>query len=88
MILDKAVYQALIVAYGSSRSDRQFELVVLFQLLRSDARFPSAVALGQYTKAIAEEFWTRSSNRGNLDEDDCACFVGKIRMILKCFQKD
>merc|ERR1712238_175221 len=41
--------------------DRRVELVQLFGLLRSDGIFPSAVTLGQYTRAIAEGFSKRSS---------------------------
>ena len=79
VITDEAAYQAFIVACGRSGSDRQVELVVLFWLLRSDAIFQSTVTLGQYTKAITEEFSMRPGNGENLDENNCARFVGKNR---------
>ena len=50
------------VACGRSKSDRRMELVKLFGLLRSDGIFPSAVTLGQYTRAIAEGFSRRSTD--------------------------
>ena len=49
------------IACGRASSDRRVELVKLFGLLRSDGIFPSAVTLGQYTRAIAEGFAKRSS---------------------------
>ena len=49
------------IACGRASSDRRVELVKLFGLLRSDGIFPSAVTLGQYTRAIAEGFSKRSS---------------------------
>lgn len=49
------------IACGRAASDRRVELVKLFGLLRSDGLFPSAVTLGQYTRAIAEGFSKRSS---------------------------
>jgi len=49
------------VACGRAGSDRRVEIVKLFGLLRSDGIFPSAVTLGQYTRAIAEGFSKRSS---------------------------
>lgn len=49
------------IACGRSNNDRRVELVKLFGLLRSDGIFPSAVTLGQYTRAIAEGFSKRSS---------------------------
>lgn len=61
IIPDEAAYRALMVACGRIGSDRRVELVKLFGLLRSDGIFPSAVTLGQYTRAIAEGFSKRSS---------------------------
>ena len=49
------------IACGRASSDRRVEVVKLFGLLRSDGIFPSAVTLGQYTRAIAEGFSKRSS---------------------------
>ena len=56
------------VACGRSTSDRRVELVKLFGLLRLDGIFPSAVTLGQYTKALAEGYSKRSTSE-LLDED-------------------
>ena len=55
--------QSLIVACGRSCSDRRLEVVKLFGFLRADGNFPSAVTLGQYTRAIAEGFSKRSSGK-------------------------
>jgi len=52
---------SLMIACGRASSDRRVELVKLFGLLRSDGIFPSAVTLGQYTRAIAEGFSKRST---------------------------
>lgn len=60
IIPDEAAYRALIVACGRTKSDRRMELVKLFGLLRSDGIFPSAVTLGQYTRALAEGYSKRS----------------------------
>ena len=49
------------IACGRASSDRRVEVVKLFGLLRSDGIVPSAVTLGQYTRAIAEGFSKRSS---------------------------
>jgi hypothetical protein len=68
IVPDEAAYRALMVACGRARSDRRVELVKLFGLLRSDGIFPSAVTLGQYTKAVAEGYSKRSS--GLVQEDD------------------
>ncbi|GAX24917.1 hypothetical protein FisN_2Lh192 [Fistulifera solaris] len=68
IVPDEAAYRALMVACGRNRSDRRVELVKLFGLLRSDGIFPSAVTLGQYTKALAEGYSKRSIN--NEKEDD------------------
>jgi hypothetical protein len=67
IVPDEAAYRALMVACGRSRSDRRVELVKLFGLLRSDGIFPSAVTLGQYTKALAEGYSKRSSG---LDKEE------------------
>lgn len=61
IVPDEAGYRCLIVACGRAGSDRRVEIVKLFGLLRSDGIFPSAVTLGQYTRAIAEGFSKRSS---------------------------
>ena len=58
---DEAAYRAMMVACGRSTSDRRVELVKLFGWLRSDKIFPSAVTLGQYTKALAEGYSKRSA---------------------------
>ena len=68
IVPDEAAYRALMVACGRARSDRRVELVKLFGLLRSDGIFPSAVTLGQYTRAVAEGYSKRSS--GLVQEDD------------------
>eukprot|EP00980_Cylindrotheca_fusiformis_P021569 scaffold8420_cov120-Cylindrotheca_fusiformis.AAC.1 len=60
IVPDEAAYRALIVACGRTKSDRRMELVKLFGLLRSDGIFPSAVTLGQYTRALAEGYSKRS----------------------------
>lgn len=67
IVPDEASYRALMVACGRTQSDRRLELVKLFGLLRSDGIFPSAVTLGQYTKALAEGYSKRPSGR---DQDD------------------
>jgi hypothetical protein len=59
IVPDEAAYRALMVACGRAQSDRRIELVKLFGLLRSDGIFPSAVTLGQYTKALAEGYSKR-----------------------------
>jgi hypothetical protein len=68
IVPDEAAYRALMVACGRSKSDRRVELVKLFGLLRSDGIFPSAVTLGQYTKALAEGYSKRSS--GTIQEEE------------------
>jgi hypothetical protein len=68
IVPDEAAYRALIVACGRTRSDRRVELVKLFGLLRSDGIFPSAVTLGQYTKALAEGY--SKQNATGLPEDE------------------
>ena len=55
------------VACGRTKNDRRTELVRLFGLLRSDGIFPSAMTLGQYTRALAEGYSKRTT--GNPDED-------------------
>jgi len=59
-VADEAAYRALIAACGRTGNDRRLELVKLFGLLRSDGIFPSAVTLGQYTRALAEGYSKRS----------------------------
>ena len=70
IVPDEAAYRATMVACGRSKSDRRVELVKLFGLLRSDGIFPSAVTLGQYTKALAEGYSKRSSEA--VQEEDSA----------------
>lgn len=60
IVADEAAYRALIAACGRAGNDRRLELVKLFGLLRSDGIFPSAVTLGQYTRALAEGYSKRS----------------------------
>lgn len=60
IVADEAAYRALIAACGRTGNDRRLELVKLFGLLRSDGIFPSAVTLGQYTRALAEGYSKRS----------------------------
>jgi len=67
IVPDEAAYRALMVACGRTQSDRRVELVKLFGLLRSDGIFPSAVTLGQYTRALAEGYSKRS---GSVTQDD------------------
>jgi hypothetical protein len=71
IIPDEAAYRALIVACGRTKHDRRSDLVKLFGLLRSDGINPSAVTLGQYTRALAEGYSKRVV--GNLDEDAGSC---------------
>lgn len=72
IVPDEAAYRALIVACGRTTSDRRMELVRLFGLLRSDGIFPSAVTLGQYTRALAEGYSKRSmgTTEDNLTKGD------------------
>lgn len=74
IVPDEAAYRALMVACGRTGSDRRIELVKLFGILRSDGIFPSAVTLGQYTRALAEGYSKRSS--GAVQDDD----VGNIEV--------
>lgn len=74
IVPDEAAYRALMVACGRSESDRRVELVKLFGLLRSDGIFPSAVTLGQYTRALAEGYSKRSTG---LPEED---YVGGVEV--------
>lgn len=57
----------MIVACGRTKNDRRAELVKLFGLLRADGIFPSAVTLGQYTRALAEGYSKQSI--GTPEED-------------------
>eukprot|EP00978_Attheya_sp_CCMP212_P000484 scaffold951_cov62-Attheya_sp.AAC.2 len=70
IIADEAAYRCLMVACGRSGSDRRVELVKIFGFLRSDGIFPSAVTLGQYTRAIAEGFSKRSSGMPDDENND------------------
>jgi hypothetical protein len=67
LVPDEAAYRALIVACGRAKHDRRSELVKIFGLLRSDGIFPSAVTLGQYTRALAEGYSKRTV--GGADEE-------------------
>ena len=67
IIPDEAAYRALIYACQKTNGDRRVELVKLFGLLRSDGIFPSAVTLGQYTRALAEGYSKRTAS--GLPED-------------------
>eukprot|EP00751_Fragilariopsis_kerguelensis_P004867 CAMPEP_0170817696 /NCGR_PEP_ID=MMETSP0733-20121128/40201_1 /TAXON_ID=186038 /ORGANISM="Fragilariopsis kerguelensis, Strain L26-C5" /LENGTH=2012 /DNA_ID=CAMNT_0011177481 /DNA_START=130 /DNA_END=6168 /DNA_ORIENTATION=+ len=68
IVPDEAAYRALIVACGRTKNDRRAELVKLFGHLRSDGIFPSAVTLGQYTRALAEGYSKRAV--GTADDDN------------------
>lgn len=68
IVPDEAAYRAMIVACGRTMSDRRMELVKLFGLLRSDGIFPSAVTLGQYTKALAEGY-SKQRSTGIADDE-------------------
>ena len=61
IIPDEASYRAMIVACGCVSTDRRVELGKLFGLLRGDGIFPSAVTLGQYTRALAEGYSKRAT---------------------------
>ena len=65
IIPDEASYRALIVACGCVSTDRRVELGKLFGLLRGDGIFPSAVTLGQYTRALAEGYSKRATVLGD-----------------------
>ena len=56
---------SLIIACGRVDSDRRQDVVKLCGLLRSDGIFPSAVTLGQYTRAIAEGYSKQNSGTAN-----------------------
>jgi hypothetical protein len=71
IIPDEASYRALMVACGCVSSDRRIELAKLFGLLRSDGIFPSAVTLGQYTRALAEGYSKRPV--GTQKSDNILC---------------
>ena len=75
IIPDEASYRALMVACGRINSDRRTELVKLFGLLRSDGIFPSAVTLGQYTRALAEGYSKRSTGVPEVDHGGCGVEV-------------
>lgn len=60
IIPDEASYRAMIVVCGCVSTDRRVELGKLFGLLRGDGIFPSAVTLGQYTRALAEGYSKRA----------------------------
>ena len=87
IVPDEAAYRALMVACGRAKSDRRVELVKLFGLLRSDGIFPSAVTLGQYTKALAEGYSKRSSgldkeeDLGGVEVMDSGSRVGRYSFV-------
>lgn len=60
---DEASYRAIMIACGRAPSDRRQEVIKAFGMLRGDGdgvhTFPSAVTLGQYTKAVAAGFSKR-----------------------------
>lgn len=86
IVPDEAAYRALMVACGRCVSDRRVELVKLFGLLRSDGIFPSAVTLGQYTRALAEGYSKRFSS-SSMDDDvglevtESASRVGRLSVV-------
>jgi DENN (AEX-3) domain/uDENN domain/dDENN domain len=86
IVPDEAAYRALMVACGRCVSDRRIELVKLFGLLRSDGIFPSAVTLGQYTRALAEGYSKRFSS-SSMDDDvglevtESASRVGRLSVV-------
>lgn len=88
IVPDEAAYRALIVACGRTKNDRRLELVKLFGLLRSDGIFPSAVTLGQYTKALAEGYSKQRATgpadeeSGSIDKSDAA---GAERQLYSAF---
>jgi hypothetical protein len=94
IVPDEAAYRALMVACGRSRSDRRVELVKLFGLLRSDGIFPSAVTLGQYTKALAEGYSKRSSGSihdeeyGNVEVTESGSKLGKFHTTRSLSSQD
>jgi hypothetical protein len=65
IIPDEASYRAMMVACGIAATDRRVELTKLFGLMRADGIFPSAVTLGQYTRALAEGYSKRSTELAN-----------------------
>lgn len=65
IIPDEASYRAMMVACGIAATDRRVELTKLFGLMRADGIFPSAVTLGQYTRALAEGYSKRSTELTN-----------------------
>jgi hypothetical protein len=87
IVPDEAAYRALMVACGRSKSDRRVELVKLFGLLRSDGIFPSAVTLGQYTRALAEGYSKRSTGlpeedyQGGVEVTESASRDGRIGFV-------
>ncbi|GKY97442.1 hypothetical protein MPSEU_000702700 [Mayamaea pseudoterrestris] len=85
IVPDEAAYRALMVACGRTQSDRGPELMKLFGLLRSDGIFPSAVTLGQYTKALAEGYSKRQDSSsqddaGSIEVTESSSKVGATAM--------
>jgi len=79
IIPDEAAYRALIVACGRTKNDRRTELVKLFGHLRSDGIFPSAVTLGQYTRALAEGYSKRTVETA--DDDTGGVEIAELTCI-------
>ena len=88
IIPDEAAYRALMVACGRTQSDRRVELVKLFGLLRSDGIFPSAVTLGQYTKALAEGYSKRSSDLFSQDNYGIEVTTSNSQEVLFADHRD
>lgn len=84
IVPDEAAYRALIVACGRTKNDRRTELVKLFGLLRSDGIFPSAVTLGQYTRALAEGYSKRAIGPADEDhlEESASLYMSRIDVLF------
>jgi DENN (AEX-3) domain/dDENN domain/uDENN domain len=88
IVPDEAAYRALMVACGRTQSDRRVELVKLFGLLRSDGIFPSAVTLGQYTKALAEGYSKRVSDLYSHENYGIEVSASKSLEVHVSYQQD
>ena len=91
IIPDEAAYRALIVACGRTKNDRRTDLVKLFGYLRSDGIFPSAVTLGQYTRALAEGYNKRSvgtaeDENGGGEKAESICMDTQPNQIQKSWE--
>jgi len=62
-------------------SDRRQDVVKPFEILRSDGIFPSAVTLGQHTRAIAEGCSKQSTGKANF-------IISKLTRDLGFFTSD